>query len=155
MLVSNSEYQVHFIQVALAMLPPLPLNLLIFLIPLASPAVLLTSASANKLRGVLPARQSLYVPTGKGTWKCLSGDKEIPWSKFNDDFCDCPDGSDEPGTCRLKRSNWGWLTYFQSIGTSACPNSTFYCVNRGHIGATIPSSRVDDGLCGEHSVPSS
>ena len=33
-------------------------------------------------------------------------------------------------------------------GTSACPNSTFYCRNEGHIGATIPSSRVNDGICG-------
>ena len=33
-------------------------------------------------------------------------------------------------------------------GTGACPNTTFYCRNEGHIGATIPSSRVNDGLCG-------
>ena len=36
-----------------------------------------------------------------------------------------------------------------SLGTSACPNSTFYCRNEGHIGAVITSSRVNDGLCGE------
>lgn len=35
-------------------------------------------------------------------------------------------------------------------GTGACPNTTFYCRNEGHIGATIPSSRVNDGLCGTH-----
>lgn len=23
---------------------------------------------------------------------------EVPWERVNDDFCDCPDGSDEPGT---------------------------------------------------------
>ncbi|CAG8691223.1 10007_t:CDS:10, partial [Acaulospora colombiana] len=63
-----------------------------------SASVAVSGESVNdKLRGVLPARQSLYVPSGAGTWKCLSGDKEIPWSKVNDDFCDCPDGSDEPG----------------------------------------------------------
>ena len=33
-------------------------------------------------------------------------------------------------------------------GTSACSGNTFYCVNEGHIGASIPSSRVNDGLCG-------
>ena len=33
-------------------------------------------------------------------------------------------------------------------GTSACTNSTFYCWNEGHIGSTISSSRVNDGLCG-------
>jgi protein kinase C substrate 80K-H len=35
-----------------------------------------------------------------------------------------------------------------SVGTSACLNNTFYCVNNGHIGDSIPSSRVNDGLCG-------
>lgn len=37
-----------------------------------------------------------------------------------------------------------------TAGTSACPNSTFYCVNEGHIGASIRSSRVNDGLCGKY-----
>ena len=31
-------------------------------------------------------------------------------------------------------------------------NTTFYCRNEGHIGATIPSSRVDDGLCGAQRI---
>jgi len=33
-------------------------------------------------------------------------------------------------------------------GTGACPDTHFYCQNRGHIGASIPSSQVRDGLCG-------
>ncbi|CCA68517.1 related to alpha glucosidase II beta subunit [Serendipita indica DSM 11827] len=108
------------------MLPP-TITLLSLVLPLTASAAL--SADPNrKLRGVLPARRSLYTPTSAGTWKCLNGNKEISWDKVNDDFCDCPDGSDEPGT-------------------SACPNSTFYCVNEGHEGATISSTRVDDGLC--------
>jgi protein kinase C substrate 80K-H len=55
----------------------------------------------------------------------------IAHSAINDDYCDCPDGSDEPGT-------------------SACENSsiTFYCKNEGHIPSTIRSSRVNDGICG-------
>lgn len=61
-------------------------------------------------------------------WKCLDGSKELSWSAVNDDYCDCPDGSDEPGT-------------------SACPNSSFYCHNTGHMPAYIRSSRVDDGIC--------
>lgn len=65
---------------------------------------------------------------GQLSWKCLDGSKDLPYSAVNDDYCDCPDGSDEPGT-------------------SACPNSTFYCVNNGHIPAYIRSSRVDDGIC--------
>lgn len=90
------------------------------------------SASTSALRGVAPADALKYQPfkdaQGRSRWKCLDGSKELAWSALNDDYCDCADGSDEPGT-------------------SACPNSTFYCANHGHIPAYIRSSRVDDGIC--------
>ncbi|KAJ6543846.1 glucosidase II beta subunit-like-domain-containing protein [Mycena capillaripes] len=98
--------------------------MLFWLLALPLPAL----ASLDKTLGVPPALLSKYSPPKSGSWKCLDGSKEIPWDFVNDDACDCPDGSDEPGT-------------------SACPNSTFYCQNVGHIGGTIPSSRVNDGLC--------
>ncbi|KAJ7067907.1 glucosidase II beta subunit-like-domain-containing protein [Mycena amicta] len=86
-------------------------------------------AAIEKTLGVAPALLSKYsAPKSGALWKCLDGSKSIPWAFVNDDACDCPDGSDEPGT-------------------SACTNSTFYCQNTGHVGATIPSSRVGDGLC--------
>jgi protein kinase C substrate 80K-H len=88
-------------------------------------------AALDKTHGVPPSHVSKYVPNTKGshqTWTCLDGSKEIAWSAVNDDYCDCQDGSDEPGT-------------------SACPNNKFYCRNEGHIGAIIQSSRVNDGLC--------
>jgi len=99
-------------------------GMLALLLALALPV----SAGASQVLGVHPSLQKSYVPSNKNTWKCLDGSKEIPFTSVNDDFCDCPDGTDEPGT-------------------SACLNSTFYCVNQGHIGASIPSSRVNDGLC--------
>ncbi|KIY48740.1 hypothetical protein FISHEDRAFT_42747 [Fistulina hepatica ATCC 64428] len=85
-------------------------------------------ASPQQIRGVAPQDLSKYAPSAAGTWTCLDGSKEIPWSYVNDDSCDCADGSDEPGT-------------------SACPDNWFYCTNAGHIGTFIRSSRVDDGLC--------
>ncbi|EJD00926.1 endoplasmic reticulum protein [Fomitiporia mediterranea MF3/22] len=84
----------------------------------------------EKTFGVQPHLLEKYTPLS-GTpakWKCLDGSKTISWDAVNDDYCDCLDGSDEPGT-------------------SACPNSTFYCKNEGHIGSVIRSSRVNDGLC--------
>lgn len=97
------------------------------LLALALPSL----AALDKTHGVPPSLVSKYVPSTKGShqkWTCLDGSKEIAWSAVNDDYCDCPDGSDEPGT-------------------SACPNNKFYCRNEGHIGAIVKSSRVNDGLC--------
>ncbi|KAG0264317.1 hypothetical protein BG011_007065 [Mortierella polycephala] len=79
-------------------------------------------------RGVAPSRAKLYLPDNSNNWKCLDGSKTIPFSAVNDDFCDCPDGSDEPGT-------------------PACGNGYFYCVNLGHTPAYIKTSRVNDGVC--------
>ncbi|KDN37781.1 hypothetical protein RSAG8_09936, partial [Rhizoctonia solani AG-8 WAC10335] len=102
------------------------------LLALATAVVIPTLALGNKPpAGVSPRSASLYAPitsTNPATWKCIDGSKTILYSAINDDFCDCPDGSDEPGT-------------------SACPNGTFYCTNEGHIGANIKSSRVNDGIC--------
>jgi len=95
---------------------------LLFLLPVTF------ALDIEKTHGVPPSRLSQYKPLTGNTWKCVNASKEIPWSAVNDDYCDCPDGSDEPGT-------------------GACLDTHFYCQNEGHIGAFIPSSRVRDGLC--------
>lgn len=73
----------------------------------------------------------LYQPDSEGMWKCLHSDVMIPFDRVNDDFCDCPDGSDEPGS--------GACGHVEDL--------TFYCANKGHIPARLPSDRVDDGVC--------
>ncbi|KAF6147731.1 hypothetical protein GIB67_006704 [Kingdonia uniflora] len=60
--------------------------------------------------------------------KCKDGSKKFSKAQLNDDFCDCPDGTDEPGT-------------------SACPGGKFYCQNAGHTPRLLFSSRVNDGIC--------
>jgi len=37
---------------------------------------------------------------------------------------------------------------YNNKGTSACVNAKFYCNNEGSVGHYIPSSRVNDGVCG-------
>ncbi|ORY00840.1 hypothetical protein K493DRAFT_256088 [Basidiobolus meristosporus CBS 931.73] len=86
-----------------------------------------TLNKVDPLLGVPESKKALYTSV-EGTFRCLDGSKTIPYHSVNDDYCDCPDGSDEPGT-------------------SACPNSTFHCKNLGHMPLEISSSRVNDGVC--------
>jgi len=79
-----------------------------------------------QIRGIPVAKNSLYRPDRD--FECLDGSRLIPFLQVNDDYCDCGDGSDEPGT-------------------AACANGFFYCENTGHKPAYIPSSWVNDGVC--------
>ncbi|XP_014208611.1 glucosidase 2 subunit beta [Copidosoma floridanum] len=79
------------------------------------------------VRGVPASKAALYDPT-KPTFECLYNNDSIDFKMVNDDFCDCEDGSDEPGT-------------------SACPNGYFYCRNNGYKGYFVPSGWVNDAVC--------
>uniref|UniRef100_T1IXY0 Glucosidase 2 subunit beta n=1 Tax=Strigamia maritima TaxID=126957 RepID=T1IXY0_STRMM len=84
------------------------------------------AVEVSRPRGVSLSRKVLYDPGRDFT--CLDGSFTIPFNYVNDDYCDCTDGTDEPGT-------------------AACPNGIFHCTNAGHKPLNVPSSRVNDGIC--------
>ena len=86
----------------------------------------LISVTCVEIRGLHPDKKQFYDP-GKD-FTCLDGSHTVPFSLVNDDYCDCLDGSDEPGT-------------------AACDRATFYCPNKDHQPQNVLSSRVNDGIC--------
>ncbi|KAF7893422.1 uncharacterized protein EAF02_000960 [Botrytis sinoallii] len=110
------------------------------------------AAEASRPRGVGPEFAKFYKSTDKFT--CLSNPSiSIEISKVNDDYCDCPDGSDEPGTSAC--------TYLSKLSppqplqgtTGSSPHNTslalpgYYCKNKGHIPTYVPFTYVNDGVC--------
>lgn len=89
--------------------------------------LLVTALVSSPPRGSHPTRHALYKPvadTGSAAlWSCADGSQPLlPLSRVNDDYCDCDDGSDEPGT-------------------SACagkPTARFHCQNLGASSHTPP-----------------
>lgn len=97
-------------------------------------AALVQSAIAT-VRGVLPENEKLYeaaVINGEKKWHCLNDSSVVlSYDQINDNYCDCPDGSDEPGT-------------------NACeyrPEMNYYCVNAGYFPGYIENYKLDDGVC--------
>lgn len=90
--------------------------------------VVYATLPVSKIRGVTQYDEGVYDISDN--FQCKNGEKSINRSFVNDEFCDCSDGSDEPGT-------------------SACSfiPGPFYCINKGYKTIKIQSSRVDDGIC--------
>ena len=69
-----------------------------------------TAAAAP--RGVNPAHAAEYsAAQASGTFECFDGYKRVPVSAVNDNYCDCPDGSDEPG---MLMANWRQCSVIRS-----------------------------------------
>ncbi|EER13704.1 acyl-CoA synthetase, putative [Perkinsus marinus ATCC 50983] len=60
-----------------------------------------------------------------------SGTELVPYENLNDDFCDCSNGADEPGTAAC----------------SHFPGAAFYCENKGSLPKLVWASHVGDGVC--------
>lgn len=97
--------------------------------------ILLSGAASFLASGALgapvvgvPASLASAYAGDSGQFSCLDGSRRIPLAAVNDDYCDCTDGSDEPGT-------------------SACAGGRFFCPQKGSRSKYIASSLVGDGHC--------
>ncbi|CAI4213391.1 unnamed protein product [Parascedosporium putredinis] len=111
----------------------------------------LGAAGGNVPRGVGPQFVKHY--GSKDSFTCITNPSiKIDASKVNDNSCDCPDGSDEPGTAACAKLDS--LSPPQPLpgSTTGSTNTTnalpgFWCENKGHIGGYIPFTYVNDGVC--------
>lgn len=83
------------------------------------------------IRGSHEKQYRFYEPNPQHMFKCFQSYENINYSKLNDDYCDCLDGTDEPGT-------------------NACSNGIFYCEHQSfskNVQNSVPSYKVNDGIC--------
>eukprot|EP01055_Gregarina_sp_Pseudo9_P000339 Gregarina_sp_Pseudo_9__338@NODE_1219_length_1770_cov_6_713460_g1145_i0_p1_GENE_NODE_1219_length_1770_cov_6_713460_g1145_i0NODE_1219_length_1770_cov_6_713460_g1145_i0_p1_ORF_typecomplete_len517_score75_68PRKCSHlike/PF12999_7/2_7e36PRKCSH_1/PF13015_6/1_9e11Ldl_recept_a/PF00057_18/0_068Ldl_recept_a/PF00057_18/8_3_NODE_1219_length_1770_cov_6_713460_g1145_i021552 len=131
--------------------------------------------SSTRYRGIAPERLEYYksrlVDEASGEWKCVSGETP-PHTRLNDNYCDCEDASDEPGTSACAGREAVWAQHdllmdpsverrlpamFSDGSTSGCvfdrqaqvalANPGFWCEQKGFFAKLIPSWRVGDTIC--------
>ncbi|KAH0542821.1 hypothetical protein FGG08_002775 [Glutinoglossum americanum] len=101
-------------------------------------------AESTGPRGVGPEFAKFY--KSDGTFTCISNPSHhINFSQINDDYCDCPDGSDEPGTSACAHLSALSPSSPEERSPLALPG--FYCNNKGHRPGYIPFTYVNDGVC--------
>jgi hypothetical protein len=107
---------------------------------LAAATVLVAAAAAGAAQAVAEEAVLVGVDPEDETYRGLSpGDMfacpdgsgaPVPFERLNDGFCDCRDGSDEPGT-----------------GVCQGDGGRFFCPNSGFKAVHLFASRVNDGIC--------
>ncbi|GAB7357074.1 hypothetical protein MBLNU459_g7888t2 [Dothideomycetes sp. NU459] len=121
------------------------------LIIAAASAAAAAASEPSRPRGVGPEFAKFY--KDPSTFTCISNPSiQLSLSQINDDYCDCPDGSDEPGTSACSYLS-SLSPHFPSDATNkdginatiALPG--FYCKNKGHQPAYVPFTSVNDGIC--------
>lgn len=77
--------------------PPNEMHISLLVLAIAS------TATAVDVKGVASSDAQKYLTPVAGSsppkWKCLNSSQEISLSAVNDNYCDCEDGTDEPGVC--------------------------------------------------------
>ncbi|KAF2425274.1 putative glucosidase 2 subunit beta [Tothia fuscella] len=107
----------------------------VVVIAIGAASHVIASSESPRPRGVGPEFGKHY--KSAQSFKCINRPEiEIGKSQVNDDYCDCPDGSDEPGTAACAHLNNTLL---------ALPG--YYCKNKGHAPSYVPVSYVNDGAC--------
>ncbi|KAF2280060.1 uncharacterized protein EI97DRAFT_464091 [Westerdykella ornata] len=122
----------------------------LFTIAALLPLLAHAASEAPRPRGVGPEFAKFY--KDPNTFTCISNPSiKLPVSRLNDDYCDCPDGSDEPGTSAC--AHISPLSPPQPAkAKDGVINNTlvlpgFYCKNKGHLPAYLPFTNVNDGVC--------
>ena len=88
-----------------------------------------TGSNSNDISyGDLNLKQIYINKINSTHFVCDNNTKILPLEKFNDNYCDCEDGSDE------------------NI-TNACTNGKFYCNNYLYFPKIISTSKLNDGVC--------
>jgi hypothetical protein len=101
---------------------------LVLLLSLSASLLASSAAGASAPVAGVPASLASAYAGVSGQFSCLDGSRRVPVAAVNDDYCDCADGSDEPGT-------------------SACARGRFFCPQKGARSKYVASSLVGDGHC--------
>lgn len=90
-------------------------------------ATCLCSVAFFGANATIEARYRAAIDLEKQMFTCFDGSRSIPLSRFNDNYRDCPDGSDEPG--------------------SSEGSGLFLCKNTGYVSYAVSRWSVGDGIC--------